>query len=702
MRPRAPLCLLLALLPACGESPPPPGGSRWLDLARGFRPRPLEELARASEARVQPPREGRFVRRGPADDELCFELPLPRARWRAGQPGEWLGPMPSGGALLAGRLESPMLLDDGHELRRAEPREMKPGCFRLGGPDIVMELEPGREPTAITCRVRLDHGAEHDGRWRVAQWDLACDGFFVFPGEAEKLRCEVPAASALYFTSVSPDPGGRGGELGPTTFRVRLDGRTVFEEAQAYARPSRGVARRVPLAPGAHELAFEVDGDGPALVARPVLGPAESGAPGARPWGAAQPDLVLVLCDTFRADNLSAWGGEASLAPHLNALVERSLHFLDARSTAAWTLPSIGSILSGVFPGQHGGTDLDHAVSQGVETLAEVLGAAGYRTVALTDSGFCSRHYGQDQGFQWFEEALLSTWNLERSLARARAQLAADDGRPLFLLVHTYRVHGPMRAGPEEDPRPWMEVQAEVHRKNLERRAQGARKSANEISLEFADVGLRFYRDAVADLDRKVGAFADELEGARFYEHGVLVLTADHGNAYGEHQSVGHGGDLYDEKLRVPLALRGAGLEPRAVPGVVSLIDLAPTLAELARVAPSPTWPGRSLLGAGAPRPSYAFDLKKRNHQVALFHDGKKLIAPDVEALRAGKPTHAFDLAKDPRELDDLSQRLSWPAELGRSFAGALEPLLVPAAEGGALELPPEIQEQLEAIGYGE
>ncbi|MSR62907.1 MAG: hypothetical protein EXS08_10735 [Planctomycetes bacterium] len=702
MRPLALPCLLLVLLPACGESAPPPSAARWLDLSRGFRPQPLEELARRSEARVQRPRPGEFVHRGPAGEELWFELPLPREQWRAGQPGEWLGPMPSGGALLAGRLESPVLLDDGHELRRAAPREMKAGCFRLGGPDFLLELELGREPTAITCRVRLDHGAEHDGRWRVAQWDLASDGFFVFPGQAERLRCQVPEASALYFTSVSPDPGGRGNELGPTTFRVMLDGRSVFEEAQAYARPTRGVARCVPLPPGAHELAFEVAGDGPALVARPVLGPAEIGAPGARPWGAAQPDLVLVLCDTFRADNLAAWGGAPELAPQLNAFVERSLRFLDARSTAAWTLPSIGSILSGVFPGQHGGTDIDHAVSQGVETLAEVLGAAGYRTVALTDSGFCSRHYGQDQGFQWFEEALVTTWNLERSLARARAQLAADDGRPLFLLVHTYRVHGPMRSGPEEDPRPWMEVQAEVHKRALERKAQGVRRSASELTLEFADVGLRFYHDAVLDLDRKVGAFEGELERARFFEHGVLVLTSDHGNAYGEHQSVGHGGDLYDEKLRVPLALRGPGLEPRAVPGVVSLIDLAPTLAELARVAPSPTWPGRSLLDASAPRPSYAFDLKKRNRQVALFHEGKKLMAPDIEALRAGKPTHAFDLATDPRELDDLSQRLNWPAELGRTFAGALEPLLVPAEEGGALELPPEILQQLQDIGYAE
>src|SRR6185503_19320650 len=111
------------------------------------------------------------------------------------------------------------------------------------------------------------------------------------------------------------------------------------------------------------------------------------GKPGARPWSEPRPDLVLVLCDTFRADNLAEYGGDPELAPNLNRFTARALRFLDARSTAAWTLPSIGSILSGVFPGQHGGTDLDRGVVNEVETLAEVLSASGYRTAAITDSG---------------------------------------------------------------------------------------------------------------------------------------------------------------------------------------------------------------------------------------------------------------------------------------------------------------------------
>ena len=218
----------------------------------------------------------------------------------------------------------------------------------------------------------------------------------------------------------------------------------------------------------------------------PVLAPAALGEPGARPWQDKRPDVVLVLCDTFRADGLAAWGGAPGEAPHLNRLVEHSLRFLDVRAVAAWTLPSVASILTGLYPAQHGATDYDRGVAEGAETIAEVLARAGYRTAAVTDAGFLSRRYGQDQGFQWFEEIAIPEWKLATTIANARALLAADDGRPLFLMVHTYRVHEPLRAGPDEDREPFRELRAEM-------RAHGrapARRQAlcrMDVMLEFAE-----------------------------------------------------------------------------------------------------------------------------------------------------------------------------------------------------------------------
>jgi arylsulfatase A-like enzyme len=704
---RLPFTLLLAGLAACGGAEPAAKGAagRWLDLARGYRPRPLEVLAATLEAALQPPRGARIVTEAAGEGagaSVWFELALPRAAWqRAAAANTWTTPEPRGGALLAGERTSRKLLDGASPIKEGMPRQPRAGRYWSEDDALFLTVADGAEPSdALVYRMRLDHGREVDGSWRVAQWDLACNGFLVFPGAPETLAVEVPPDSCLSFASVAPDPGGRGDELGPTTFRVSLDGASLLTHAQSFARPSRADPHRLELPAGRHTLVFEVEGAAPALIATPLVAPRAVGAPGARPWPDERPDVVLVLCDTFRADNLSAWGGKG-LAPRLDAFVERSLRFLDARSAAAWTLPSIATILTGVFPGQHGGTDLDRGVSPAVDSVAEVLGRAGYRTVALTDSGLFSRHYGQDQGFQWFEESLVAEWNLNATLARARAQMAADDGRPLFLVVHTYRVHGPMRLGPDEDIQPYYALRVRVRERMLARAAADDEFAKMDVAMEFLDEGIAFYEDAVTDLDRKIGAWLEELERARFLEHGVVVLTADHGNAHGEHDQIGHGSDLYDVKLRVPLALAGRGIEPRAVRGAVSLVNLAPTLADVAGVEPARSWVGRSLLWREPSGPIYAFDLKKRGRQVALYAEGRKLMAPDVEALRAGEPSHAFDLGADPGENEDLAKRTEWPGELGRALAGTLEPLLVPAAEGRTLELAPEVLEQLEAIGYG-
>jgi arylsulfatase len=694
------LGLALALV-ACGREPSPP---QWIDLARGFHPRALAELAASLEAKLPAPRAGRTSARPGASggsEELWFELPLPPASWKEETSGIWLAPIPSGGALLAADPASLELLRGENALERIPRAALKPGQYFVGDTEVRLALEPGTSPPEdLVCRQRLENGREVDGAWRVAQGDLGCNGLLVFPGAPERLRCALPAASRLGFATVSPDPGGHGAELGATTFRVKLGARTLFEERQEYRTPLRSAWHWITLeeSDAPVELSFEVDGEAPALFATPTLAPRDAPAAGA---SRAHPDLVLVLCDTFRADNLAAWGGAPELAPHLNRWIETTRRYLETRSAAAWTLPSIGSILTGVFPAQHGGTDMDRGILDSVETVAEILARAGYRTAAVTDGGLFSRHYGQDQGFQWFEEISVPDWSLKGTLERARARMAADDGRPLFLVVHTYRVHGPMRLGPDEDPVPWRKLRKTFRERLEERRKAGEVVKVMDFALEYVDEGRRFYEDAVRDLDAKVGGWIEELERDGFFARGRLVLTADHGDAFGEHGQVGHGSDLFDVKLRVPLALAGFGIETGPVAGPVSLIDLAPTMAELAGVAPSPAWAGHSLLGRTPSGPLFAFDLKEKEPRIALYSEGKKLMAPDVAALRAGRPTHAFDLVHDPKEEHDLAQESQWPGELGRAFAAWIEPLTEPARDAKLLELSPELKAQLEAIGYG-
>lgn len=694
------LLAALGLGAGCAPEPGPPA-LRHVDLTLGFVPAPLAPAVEALEARVQDRARGSVT---PADtpDAVVFELPLPREAWSATEPaGDWLSAIPRGGALGSARSEAIELTDGTRVAKASIRKDLEPGRFVLESDSLRLRLAPGEEPLGYRLRARIERTAARDGRARFVQADLACAGLTVYPGVAERVRATVSPGSQLVFGCISPLPLSARETLPATTFRVRLDdGTLLFEQRQELVTPVRTSWQRVPLSvAGEHTFVFEIEGAAPAGFARPALVPQELGTPAKRPSGPVAPDVILFLADTFRADNLAASGGDPALAPELNAFLERALVFSEARATAAWTLPSIGALNSGVFPGMHGGTSLERGVLPAVETIAEVLAAAGYRTAAVTDSGLFSRHYGQDQGFEWFEEVPVTHWNLLDTLARARAQLAADDGRPLFLMVHSYRVHGPMRLGPDEDPEPWNELIASNRERLRARRASGEKDAARTLALELVNEGRRFYLDSVRDLDRKVGAWFNELEAAGFLERGYLVFTADHGNAYGENEEVGHGGRLFDVKLRVPLALWGPELRPERRAGIVSLIDVAPTVAALARATPARSWVGRSLLGPPVERVDFAFSLEKRLWEIALIQGGRKVLAPDTAALRRGEATHAFDLRQDPGELENLAGE-AWASDLARSLADGVEPWLVPLGEGGELELSPEVMAQLEAIGY--
>src|SRR5262249_54540862 len=140
-----------------------------------------------------------------------------------------------------------------------------------------------------------------------------------------------------------------------------------------------------------------------------------------------------------------------------------------------------------------------------------------------------------------------------------------------------------------------------------------------------------------------------------------------------------HGGHLWETKLRVPILLRGPGLQPRAVDETATLIDLTPTFAELARVPADPRWTGRSLLHLDGDRPAFAFQLTKKSREVALLQRGHKVIAaPEPRALASGACEEAYDLDADPGEETNVAQSAAWPAELARELAKSVLAALVP------------------------
>lgn len=312
------------------------------------------------------------------------------------------------------------------------------------------------------------------------------------------------------------------------------------------------------------------------------------------------PDLLLISVDTLRRDHLGCYGHPRATSPNLDALAARGVVFENASSTASWTLPAHVSMLTGLYPAFHDVQDDGSKLADGLPTLAERLAAAGYSTLAVVSHVYVSRAFGLARGFDIFDESLTEGGSknpragsvVERVLEHVGA---VSRDQPLFTFVHLFDPHWEYSPPPPFDRRFTDPAYAGP--------VDGTLASLSpyfELGSPMSPADLRraidLYDGEIAYVDVEVGRLIHELERRR--RPTVVAFTADHGEEFKEHGSLGHGRTLFGEQLAVPLILAG---DPALVAGTrrrapVSLVDLAPTLLELAGAEPLADVQGISLL----------------------------------------------------------------------------------------------------------
>jgi hypothetical protein len=210
------------------------------------------------------------------------------------------------------------------------------------------------------------------------------------------------------------------------------------------------------------------------------------------------------------------------------------------------------------------------------------------------------------------------------------------------------------------------------------------------------------YLGAVHDLDRGFGVFLDMLE-RRGLGESFLLFTSDHGEAFGEHDNLMHGGGVWDEMTRVPLLIRGPGVTPKTVSYSATLVDIARTLADMAGVAPAPSWQGTSLLRLTSDRPAFLFDcsLGRHDYKAAIVDGTRKLtFADEDEAVEAGRLEGIFDLGHDPDERENRLTPSTWIAADADWLRHVLGPVRRPMVATEAAVLDPGAEEAMDALGY--
>jgi choline-sulfatase len=390
------------------------------------------------------------------------------------------------------------------------------------------------------------------------------------------------------------------------------------------------------------------------------------------------PSVLLITVDTLRADRVGAWGDVLARTPHMDALARDGVSFAKAFTPAPLTLPAHASLMTGLLPPQHGVRgNGGFALGKEHPTLAEALRARGLRTGAFVGGFPLERRFGLARGFDHYGDAFerppgihfdFAERRADRVVGEALSWLAEEPG-PVFVWVHVFDPHAPY------DP---------------------------PTDFGTADP----YRGEIAFTDEALGdllAAWDARPGPSF-----VALTADHGEAFGEHGEESHSLFVYDTTLRVPLVLRGPGLPAgRRLSAPVGLADLAATLVarvEGARahppVSPPPRLPGRDLLedlraAPSSPALLYAETLSPRLDfgwsDLRALRDGR------YKYVRAPRP-ELYDVEADPGEEKDLSARE--PAVRER-LSVALEAMLRRLGDDETRRGPdPEAAERLRALGY--
>ncbi len=707
---RLPTSLLsILVIASCGGAPE----VRWTHLA------PLASdgtTASAEGARTWRAADGRELRLV-VDSEVWIETTIERGDWTpSGAPDLWKVDLPVRGLGMTG-----VRLSGNERIRGALVGGLDAiladfkGAFGFGvyqtfRDAFYLRWSPDSElPASATLGVRIASRDTVAAKTRVRGRRFSGEGLFVWPNERVVIERELElsdAARVLRFTTcVEPALVDEcyAGEAPLRTFRVRVDGKVVFEHAQGHDGHGSSAQHAVTLEGASIErIEFEVEGPlAYTSFLAPVIGPGDVGTYGARAFDApttARPPIILFVADTFHADNMALYGGDASLAPNLNAFAEECLRFPNAWSTSTFTLPTHATMFSGMFPRQVTADDFGSALPHEIDTIAEQLARAGYRTGAITDSAVVSVAYGFDQGFEVFDE-LRHTF--DSTIERARAFLEADDGRPPFLFVHTYRVHTPYRATETAPVDPPRGIDERVLRSFAKRVTKDvAPRPKLGTSAERAAATRVRYEEGVTDLDRGFARFLDMLRTFDPNGDAYLVFTSDHGEAFLEHGDMGHEGPVFEEQVRIPFLIRGPGVTPRTVAHPVSLIDMAPTLGALAGIRADRTWLGSPLLALDRARPIYAFECRPERSTVAVVEGTQKLIGYE-EARAVDRPWLAFDLAVDPGEQDDqIAGGAEWPAELFERNRTALDTLLQPLVGEQASILGERRINDLEALGY--
>ncbi|MFB6075231.1 MAG: sulfatase [Haloarculaceae archaeon] len=446
-------------------------------------------------------------------------------------------------------------------------------------------------------------------------------------------------------------------------------------------------------------------------------------------------NVVLVTIDSLRADHVGCYGYDRPTTPEIDEMAEDGLSF-DAYANSHWTRASFPSIITSTYPLEYGGFEY---LSDERTTVGTAVGAAGHATAAFHSNLWLSRDYNYDRGFDHFYDSKSDPSLLARARAWLKLNLDHDglvyrtlqrlydtteekagvdvgqtykdaetitdeaidwlDGveEPFFCWIHYMDVHHPYV--PHDAAADALGLDLDVS----EREAIKLRRKMLEEPGDLTDEEFRtlvdLYDTEIRYTDAEIGRLRDHVRSS-FDGETAFLVTADHGEEFGEHGGYSHNAGMYDEVMHVPLVVTDPGdVTPGSQADLVELLDVAPTCCDLAGAPVPDEYRGRSVLsaaGSGEDAEVICETWRDEEYKLALRTREWKFIWNRESGER-----ELYDLADDPGETEDLAESEDAIAgEMEERLREHLQELAATNEELPDVSMDAETEQRLRDLGY--
>ena len=410
-------------------------------------------------------------------------------------------------------------------------------------------------------------------------------------------------------------------------------------------------------------------------------------------------NVVFILIDTLRADRLGAYGNERPTSPTLDDVAASGVRFAHVESQSSWTKCSMASLWTGLFPHRTGVVRFQHALPDTARLPAELFREAGYVTAGLYRNGWVGPNFGFAQGFDLYLQPSPRSdpKGFKRPALGARRLPGTDQDITLGAIEFLNRNRD-------------QKFLLYTHYMDVHQYAYDDAAAA----LGFGGSLLDSYDASINWVDRNINLLLQELDRLDLLKKTLVVVAADHGEAFREHGREGHATNLYREVTEVPLIfmLPFRLSEPLVVDPVVRNVDVWPTILDLAGLPPLPQTDGVSLvplMEAAARQEKVETPISMAyldqtwgrvevdpSPLVSIRRDGQRLL------YRTRQPDflEVYDRATDPKEQKNLrADPPEWVTPLRQELERQLEQP-VPWGKATEVEVDDMARGQLRALGY--